>query len=48
MIKKSVRGATITQGDDAALSAQRAATSESSTRRFRFPSSSPVKTVGMY
>ena len=37
MIKKSVRGATITQGDDAALSAQRAATSASSIRRFRFP-----------
>ena len=37
MIKNSCDGAIITQGDDVALAAQRAATSASSTRRFRFP-----------
>ena len=37
MIKNSCDGATSAHGDDAALSAQRAATSASSTRRFRFP-----------
>ena len=37
-IKSPCDGATIAQGDDAALSAQCAATSASSTRRFRCPS----------